>query len=109
MFKKMSLLTIVLTFSLLFGSFAMADVVNGDFIRKSPLNEEENSSYEWTWLNDEHCVQFTTKDDKLKREHIERFQSTPSLRKATLDLEVSARYTFISIHTFLAEGDHGLG
>ena len=72
MFKKMSLLTIVLTFSLLFGSFAMADVVNGDFIRKSPLNEEENSSYEWTWLNDEHCVQFTTKDDKLKREHIER-------------------------------------
>lgn len=52
MFKKMSLLTIVLTFSLLFGSFAMADVVNGDFIRKSPLNEEENSSYEWTWLND---------------------------------------------------------
>ena len=91
MFKKMSLLTIVLTFSLLFGSFAMADVVNGDFIRKSPLNEEENSSYEWTWLNDEHCVQFTTKDDKLKREHIE--------RKFNMGLLPPVSYTHLTLPT----------
>ena len=33
------------------------------------------------------------------------FQSTPSLRKATVVVVISQLFGYISIHTFLAEGD----
>ena len=34
------------------------------------------------------------------------FQSTPSLRKVTCESDVKSENRYISIHTFLAEGDH---
>ena len=59
---KRRLLPVLITlfiFCFSFNVFAMSDLINGEFVRNTPMNEETSSAYKWTWLSDERCVRYS--------------------------------------------------
>lgn len=53
-----------------FNAFAMENLVNGEYIPESPKNEVKHDNHSqdnnWTWLSDEICVQFSSRENTTK-------------------------------------------
>lgn len=64
------MLTFIFSLVAAFSILAMSDVVNGDAIRRNPLNND-SASLQWTWLNDDHCVEFDASAES-SRENLQR-------------------------------------
>lgn len=60
--KKLSILGILLSILFSFNSYAMENIINGDFVRPTPLNESESSTSKWTWISDNSCVKFSARE-----------------------------------------------
>ncbi len=50
--SKWPIFAILLSLLFSFNSFAMESIMNGDFVRPTPLNESETSGFKWTWISD---------------------------------------------------------
>lgn len=59
--KTISFLTVLFIMLFSFSIIAMGkdDIINGDFVRPTPLNESESSGQKWTWISDNSCVRFS--------------------------------------------------
>lgn len=70
-FKRLPILTILLTICFSFNTLAMAKSTN-DYIPPTPAtevkNEDRTLDYRWVWLNDNECVQFRVQEDAKKAE-----------------------------------------
>lgn len=73
--KKLSTLIILLSILFSFNSFAMGNVINGDFVRPTPLNESESSVSKWTWLSDSSCVRFTAREKETTARLLKLYES----------------------------------
>lgn len=62
--KNLSILCLLLSIIFSFNSHAMENVINGDFVRSTPLNETDSSTLRWTWINDNSCVKFTARENE---------------------------------------------
>lgn len=63
---KWPIFAILLSLLFSFNSFAMESIMNGDFVRPTPLNESETSGFKWTWINDASCVKFAARENETQ-------------------------------------------
>lgn len=73
--KKLYTLIVLLSILFSFNSYAMGNVINGDFVRSTPLNESESSISKWTWLSDSSCVKFTAREKETTAHLLKLYES----------------------------------
>lgn len=75
MMKKLSSLVIFLSILFSINSYAMENVINGDFVRSTPLNESESGISKWTWISDSSCVKFTAREKETTTRLLKLYES----------------------------------
>ena len=70
-FKKFAVFIALLITLFSFNSYAMENIINGDFVRPTPLNEDVSSGSKWTWISDASCIKFAA-SEKETMDHLTR-------------------------------------
>lgn len=73
-FTKWPIFAILLSLLFSFNSYAMENIMNGDFVRPTPLNESESSVFRWTWISDKSCVKFTAREKETVNHLLKMFE-----------------------------------
>ncbi len=95
---KLSFFAIFLSLLFSFNSFAMESIMNGDFIRPTPLNESETSGFKWTWISDTSCVKFTAWEKETQTHLLKMYESGMlsqwAVNGTTEKANIVSRYTY---------------
>ena len=67
--KRISIFVVILIMLFSFNTNAMENIINGDFVRSTPINEDANSAYKWAWISDNSCVKFEI-DDRITTSYL---------------------------------------
>lgn len=101
-FIKISFLSILLIFTLIFNVFATERKEVYEFVPSSPSNETINENGRpnniWTWISDELCIQDTGSEKSMRRERIQdkydRGLLTPWSEKVNGERKIKKRDTY---------------
>lgn len=81
MLKRLSTLVMLFAIIFSFNSHAMDNSNYKGFVRSTPLNQSEESTYKWAWIDDETCVNYNPHKD-----------TTPAILKKRFDNGMLARW-----------------
>lgn len=70
-YKKIAIFIVLLATLFSFNSYAVENIINGDFVRPTPLNEDASSGFKWTWISDASCIKFAA-SEKETIDHLSR-------------------------------------